>query len=150
MFTLYQIVKWSVAEIPQKVYRIGLLFTLGTPLSKQFLLWNSIAPFCCWKWKVQYWIGFWNGPNQVWTLLSEQKLQQNLVLVNDLFKSKRSVANCIMDRASVHTRNASEQFLHHNRTKCFAERHNFLYVCMYKCFPGIPTPQQWKLRDPCC
>ena len=48
--------------------------------------------------------------------LSEQKLQRNLVLENDLFKSKGSVANCIMDRASVHTGNASEQFLHHNRT----------------------------------
>ena len=48
--------------------------------------------------------------------LSEQKLQRNLVLVDYLFKSKRSVANCITDRASVHTRNASEQFLHHNRT----------------------------------
>ena len=37
-------------------------------------------------------------------------------LVNDLFKSKGSVANCVTDRASVHTGNASEQFLHHNRT----------------------------------
>ena len=49
-------------------------------------------------------------------ILSEQKLQRNLVLVNDLFKSKGSIANCITDRASVHTGNASEQFLHHNRT----------------------------------
>ena len=48
--------------------------------------------------------------------LSEQKLQRNLALVNYLFKSKGSVANCITDRASVHTGNASEQFLHHNRT----------------------------------
>ena len=48
-------------------------------------------------------------------LLSEQKLQRNLVLVNDLFKSKGSVANCITDRASVHTGNASEHFLHRNR-----------------------------------
>ena len=48
--------------------------------------------------------------------LSEQKLQRNLVLVNYLFKSKGSVANCITDRASVHIGNASEQFLHHNRT----------------------------------
>ena len=32
------------------------------------------------------------------------------------FKSKGSVANCITDRASVHTGNASERFLHHNRT----------------------------------
>ena len=43
------------------------------------------------------------------------ELQWNLVLVNDLFKSKRSVANCMMDRASVHTGNTSEQFLHCNR-----------------------------------
>ena len=42
-------------------------------------------------------------------------MQRNLVLVNDLFKSKGSVANCVTDRASVHTGNASEQFLHHNR-----------------------------------
>ena len=48
--------------------------------------------------------------------LSEQKLQWSLVLVNDLFKSKGSVANCMTDRASVHTENASEQFLHCNRT----------------------------------
>ena len=36
--------------------------------------------------------------------LSEQKLQRNLV--NDLLKSKRSVANCMTDRACVHTGNA--------------------------------------------
>ena len=44
------------------------------------------------------------------------ELQRNLVLVNYLFKSKGSVANCMTDRASVHTGNASEQFLYHNRT----------------------------------
>ena len=48
--------------------------------------------------------------------LSNQKLQRNLVLLNVLFKSKGSVANCIKDRAFVHTWNASEQFLYHNRT----------------------------------
>ena len=39
-------------------------------------------------------------------------------LVNDLVKSKWIVANCKTDRASVrdHTGNASEQFLHRNRT----------------------------------
>ena len=37
-------------------------------------------------------------------------------MVNYLFKSKESVANCITDRATVHTGNASERFLHHNRT----------------------------------
>ena len=48
--------------------------------------------------------------------LSEQKLQRNLVLVNDLLKSKGNVANCMTDRACVHTGNASEQFLLRNRT----------------------------------
>ena len=33
--------------------------------------------------------------------LSEQKLQRNLVLANDMLKSKRSVANCMTDRACV-------------------------------------------------
>ena len=112
MFTLYRVVK----RTSRKVYRIGLLFTPGTLLSKQFLLRNSAASLRCWKWNVPYRIGFWNGPNQVWTLLSEQKLQRNLALVNDLFKSKGSVANCMTDRASVDTGNASEHFLHHNRT----------------------------------
>ena len=32
------------------------------------------------------------------------------------FQIKRSVANCMTDRASVHTEDASEQFLHRNRT----------------------------------
>ena len=45
--------------------------------------------------------------------LSEQKLQRNL---NDLFKSKGSVANCMTDRAGVHTGNALEQSLLRNRT----------------------------------
>ena len=37
-------------------------------------------------------------------------------MVNNLFKSKWSVANCMTDRAPVHTENASEQFLRRNRT----------------------------------
>ena len=40
-------------------------------------------------------------------------------MVNDLFKSKGSVAKCIKcmtNRASIYTGNASEQFLHHSRT----------------------------------
>ena len=43
-------------------------------------------------------------------------MQRNLLLVNDLFKSIGSVENCMTDRASVHTENASEQFFHRNRT----------------------------------
>ena len=37
-------------------------------------------------------------------------------MVNNIFKSKGSVANCMTGRASVHTGNALEQFLHRNRT----------------------------------
>ena len=40
----------------------------------------------------------------------------NLVLVNYLFKAKGSDANCMTDRASVHTGNATELFLHRNGT----------------------------------
>ena len=112
VFTLYQIAKRSVAKsVPDRasVHTRNAAF-------KQFLLWNRGAPLRCWKWNVSYRIGFWNCPSQVWTLLLEQKLQRNLVLANDLFKSKGSVADCMSDRASVHTGNASEQFLHHNIT----------------------------------
>ena len=35
--------------------------------------------------------------------------------MNDVFKSKGIIANCMSDRASVYTWNAMEQFLHHNR-----------------------------------
>ena len=38
-------------------------------------------------------------------------MQWNLFLVNDLLKSKGSVANCLTDRVSIHTGNAAEQFL---------------------------------------
>ena len=75
------------------MYRIGLLFTLGTLLPKQFLHRNSTAPLRCWKWNVPYRIGFWNGPNKVWTLLSEQKLQRNLVLVFQIKRERCKLHN---------------------------------------------------------
>ena len=64
-----------------------------------------------------------NSQRMVGTLLSEQKFQRNLVLVNDLFRSKGSVANCMAHRASVDTGIASEQlqFLHRNRTLVLAQ-----------------------------
>ena len=43
-------------------------------------------------------------------------MQQNLLLVNGLLKSKGSVGNCMLGRASVKTGNATEQLLHRNRT----------------------------------
>ena len=43
-------------------------------------------------------------------------MQGNLILVNNLFKSNESVANCMTERAPVYTGNASEPFLHRNRT----------------------------------
>ena len=39
-------------------------------------------------------------------------MQCNPILVSDLYKSKGSVTDSMMDRASVHTGNATEQFLH--------------------------------------
>ena len=38
------------------------------------------------------------------------------MLVNNLFKSNESIANCMTDRAYLHTGNASEQLLLRNRT----------------------------------
>ena len=38
-------------------------------------------------------------------------------LVNDLFKSKGSVADCITDMACVYTGNATKLFLHHKSTE---------------------------------
>ena len=43
-------------------------------------------------------------------------MQRNLVLVNDLFKSKGNVADCITDSASAQTGSSTEQILHHNGT----------------------------------
>ena len=53
-------------------------------------------------------------------------MQQNLV---HLFKSKGSVANCMTDRASFHTGNDTDQFLHFN------ERYGSI-----KCIPEGPPP----------
>ena len=110
MFTLYWIVKWSVTDsVPDRAsvhtrnaafeavsapqqYCSAPLLKVERSVSDRFLKWSESS------------------------LNTEQKLRQNLVLVNDLFKLKGSVANCITDRASVHSGNASEQFLHHNRT----------------------------------
>ena len=110
VFTLYQIVKRSIAEsVPDRasVHTRKAAFEAVSALE-----YYCSAPPCRWKWNVLYQIDFWDKPSQVWTLLSEQKLQRNLVLVNDLFKSKGSATNCMTDRASVYTGNASEQFLH--------------------------------------
>ena len=112
MFTLYRIVKLSVAEnVPDRAsvqarnaafeafsapeqYCSTPLLKVERSVSDRFLKRSE------------------SSLNTFW----EQKLQWNLVLVNDFLKSKGSVANCMMDRACVHTGNASEQFLLHNKT----------------------------------
>ena len=112
MFTLYRIVKRSVAEsVPDRASvhtRNATFEAVSAP--EQY----CSAPLL----KVERSVSdrFLRRSESSLNTLSEQKLQRNLVLVNYLFKSKGSVANCITDRASVHTGNASEQFLHHNRT----------------------------------
>ena len=103
MFTLCRIVKRSVTEsVPDRASvhtRNAAFEAVSAP--------EQYCSALLLKVELPYRIGLWNGPNQVWTLLSEQKLQRNLVLENNLFKSKCSVTNCVMDRASVHTRNAA-------------------------------------------
>ena len=59
-------------------------------------------------------------------------MQRNFVLVNYLFKSKGSVANCITD-----TGNTSEQFLHHNSRA----------VARFLCLGGggaVPDPKKFS------
>ena len=112
MFTLYQIVKRSVAEsVPDRAsvhtrnaafeavsapeqYCSAPLLEVERSVSDRFLRRSESS--------LNTFIGA--------EIATEPRL------VNYLFKSKGSVANCITDRASVHTGNASEPFLHHNRT----------------------------------
>ena len=99
MFTLYRIVKRSVAEsVPDRasVHTRNAAFEAFSA-SEQYWsapLLNSVSDRFLKRSKSS--LNTFIGP--------EHKLQRNLSLVNDLFKSKESVANC-----------ASEQFLHCNR-----------------------------------
>ena len=112
MFTLYRIVKWSVAKsVPGRasVHTKNAVFEVV----------SAPEQFCsALLLKVERSVSdrFLKRSESSLNTLSEQKLQRNLVLVNDSFKSIGSVANCMTDRAPIHTGNASEQFLHHNKT----------------------------------
>ena len=68
--------------------RIELLFTLETLVLEQFLLQSRIALLRCRQWNVLYRIGFSNSPDLVLALLSEQKLQRNLLLVNGVLSKQ--------------------------------------------------------------
>ena len=103
MFTLYRIVKRSVAEsVPDRasVHTRNPVFEAVSAPEQ-----NCSTPLL----KVE-------RSESSLNILSDQKLQRNLILVNNLFKSKVSVANCMTDRACIHIGNASEQFLLCNRT----------------------------------
>ena len=112
MFTLYRIVKQSVAgSVPDRASvhtRNAVCEAVSAPEH------NCSAPLL----KVERSVPdrFLKRSESSLNTLSEQKLQRNLVLVNNLLKSKGSVANCMKDRACVYTGNASEQFLLSNRT----------------------------------
>ena len=112
MFTLYRIVKRSVAEsVPDRAsvhIRYAAFEAVSTPEQKcsARLLKRSVSD------------RFLKRSESSLNTLSEQKLQRNLVLVTDPLKSKGSVANCMTDRACVHTGNASEQFLQQNINSC--------------------------------
>ena len=112
MFTLYQTVKRSVAEsVPDRasVHTMNAAFKAVSAPEQ-----NCSAPLL----KVERSVSdrFLKRSESSLNTLSEQKLQRNLVLVNDLLKSKERVKNCMTDRDCVHTGNASEQFLLRNRT----------------------------------
>ena len=112
MFTLYRVVKRSVAEsVPDRAsvhtvnaafeavsapeqYCSSPLLKVERPVLDKFLK---------------------RSESSLNTSIGAER-QWNLVLVNDLFKSKGSVANCMTNRACVHTGNASEQFVLRNRT----------------------------------
>ena len=112
MFTLYRIVKRSVAEsVPDRASvhtRNAVCEAVSIPEH------NCSAPLL----KVERSVSdrFLKRSESSLNTLSDLKLQQNLVLVNNLLKSEGSVGNCMRDRACVHTENASEQFLLRNRT----------------------------------
>ena len=112
MFTLYRIVKRSVTEsVPDwaSVHTRNATFeAFSAP--EQY----CSAPLL----KVERSVSdrFLKRSESSLNTLLEQKLQRNLVLVNNLFKSKESIANCMTDRTCVHTGNASEQLLLRKRT----------------------------------
>ena len=112
MFTLYRVVKWSVAEsVPDRAsVHTGSAAFEAVSAPEQ----DCSAPLL----KAERSISdrFLKRSESSVNTLSEQKLQRNLILVNDLLKSKGSVANCMKDRACAHTGNASEQFLLQNKT----------------------------------
>ena len=112
MFTLYRIVKRSVAESVPDMASVHTKNAVCEAVSAPEQ--NCSAPLL----KVERSVSdrFLKRSESSLNTLSEQKLQRNLVLVNNLLKSKGSVANCMTDRACVHTGNASEQFLLRNRT----------------------------------
>ena len=84
--------------------------TIGTLLSKQFMLQNRTAPLL----KVESSISerFLKRSQLSLNTFIGVKHATDLVLVNDLFKSKGRVANCMTDRASIYTGNAEEHILH--------------------------------------
>ena len=109
MFTLYRIVKRSVAEsVPDRAsvhIRNAAFEAVSAP--EQY----CSTPLL----KVECSVSDRFLKRSESSLNTSIGLQRNLVLVNDLFKSKGSAANWMTDRASVHTGNASEHFLHRNR-----------------------------------
>ena len=91
MFTLYRIVKRSVSEsVPDRASvhsRTAAFEAVSAP-----------EQYC-------------SAP-----LLKVERSVSDRFLRRSESSLKGSVANCITDRASVHTGNASERFQHHNRT----------------------------------
>ena len=112
MFTLYRIVKWSVVESVLDRASFHTRNATFEPVSapEQY----CSAPLL--KVKLSISDRFSKRSESSLNTFIGAEIATKPHFVNDIFKSKGSVANCITDRASVHTGNASEQFLYHNRT----------------------------------
>ena len=112
MFTLYRIVKWSVAE---SVLDRASVHTRNAA----FEAFSAPEQYCSAPLlKVERSVldRFLQRSESSLNTFIGAELQRNLVLVNNPFKSKESIANCMTDRACVYTGNASEQLLLRNRT----------------------------------
>ena len=114
MFTLCRIVKWSVAEsVPDRASvhtRNAGFEAVSAP--EQY----CSAPVL--KAERSVWDRFLKrSESSLNTFIgAEIATEPRFGKLSFQMKRKCSLANCITDRASVHTGNASEQFLHYNRT----------------------------------
>ena len=112
VFTLYQIVKQSIAE---NVLDIVSVHTKNAAFKAVAAL-EQYCSTSLLKVKRSVLDRFLKWSESSLNTCIRAEIATEPLLVNGLFKSKGSIANCMTDRVSAHTGNASEQFLHRSRT----------------------------------